>query len=63
MTSAKPAFAPAAINETAIFWLNSSDETKQALLKAGAGVPVITDDDRFVAAQRRVQQTQPKAQP
>lgn len=62
MTSAKPAFAPAAINEEAVFWLNASDATKEALKKAGASVPVITDDDRYVAAQR-AQQAQLKAAP
>jgi hypothetical protein len=62
MTSAKTAFAPAVINEEAIFWLNASEATRDALRKAGAPVPVITADDRYVAAQR-AQQAQLKAQP
>ena len=63
MTSTNLPFAPAAINENAVFWLNASDATKQALLKAGAGVPVITDTDRYVAAQRAAQQPAPAAKP
>lgn len=55
-------YAPAHINEAAIFWLNASDATKCALTAAGASAPVITDDDRYVAAQR-AQQALLKAAP
>ena len=64
MTSTTSPFAAACINEEAVFWLNASDATRAALQKAGAGVPVITQDDRFIAAQRAAANAaQPKAQP
>lgn len=63
MTSDKLPFAAAAINEEAIFWLNAPETTREALRKAGASVPVITQDDRYVAAQRAAQQAQLKATP
>lgn len=59
-------FAPAAINEGAVYWLNASQETRDQITKAGGSVPVITDDDRYVAAQRREaaqKAAAPKTQP
>lgn len=53
MTTPKLPFAVASINEDAVFWLNASQETKDRILRAGGGVPCITDGDRYVAAQRK----------
>jgi|GEM_PF-3359789 len=53
MTTPSRPFAVASINEDAVFWLNASQETRDRVLKAGGGVPCITDSDRYVAAQRK----------
>jgi len=58
-----PGYSPACINPEAVFWLNASPETRQRIIKAGGGAPVITGDDQFVAAQQRAQQAAPTPKP
>lgn len=58
-----PGYSPACINPEAVFWLNASPETRARIIKAGGGVPVITGDDQFVAAQQRTKQTTPAPKP
>lgn len=53
MTSPKLSFGVASFSEDAVFWLNASKETRDRILKAGGGVPCITDGDRYVAAKRK----------
>lgn len=58
-----PRFAPACINPEAVFWLNAPESVKEALRKAGAALPVITDDDRYAAQLARQAAAQPTPQP
>lgn len=63
MTSTSLPFAAAVINEEAVFWLNAPQATKNLIIAKGGSVPAITDNDRFVAAQRAAQQPTPVAKP
>ena len=56
-------YAVANINELAIWWLNATDAQREIVTKAGHGVPVITQDDRYVAAERAQQAAAKAAAP
>lgn len=63
MTAKPLPFAAAAINEEAVFWLNAPQATKDAIIARGGCAPCITDNDRYVAAQRAAPQPKPVAKP
>ncbi|QQG36390.1 MAG: hypothetical protein HYS17_00945 [Micavibrio aeruginosavorus] len=65
MTTNPSGYAPAHINPEAVFWLNAPESVREALRRAGAAIPAITEDDRYAAAQAKAQADQgaPKPQP
>lgn len=56
-------FAVASVNEEAVFWLNATPAQRTLIQKAGGSVPTITQDDRYVAAQRAAAQAAAPQQP
>lgn len=58
-----PGYSPACTNPEAVFWLNASKETRESIIRAGGGVPVITGDDQYAAAQQRAKQAAPAPKP